>query len=81
MKIHLKTLYGNSPKSFWLDWRGRDALRMRLNQKGFYVLTGIDDSLDIYLDVVRKPLDIRLIEKGLEKLAKICYTVKNKGVL
>lgn len=43
-KVFVRTL----DKSLWINSTARDTLRRYLNDLGFYVLTGIDDTLVVY---------------------------------
>ena len=50
MKTFVRTLWPNEgKKKVWEDEYQRDRLRNYLNSLGFYVLTGVEGSLDVYL--------------------------------
>jgi hypothetical protein len=75
MKTHVRTLWGNDEKPLWDNPAQRDALRLYLNDQGFYVLTGASDSLDVYAVEYTEPWDIHLLKKSLDKLSKVWYTL------
>lgn len=45
MKIHLRTLYADT---HWRREEEKESLREFLNSLGFYVLHGVDDTLEVY---------------------------------
>lgn len=73
MKTYIKTLWGNDPRPLWFNDDGRNALRLYLNDLGFYVLTGAGDSLEVYAIENLEPFDIRLMKKALDKISKTWY--------
>lgn len=73
MKTHVRTLWGNDEKPLWESENEREALRLYLNDEGFYVLTGAGDSLEVYAIDYTEPLDIRLAKIALEKITKVWY--------
>jgi hypothetical protein len=78
MKIYIRTLWSDDQKSLWRSEKQRDALRLYLNDHGFYVLTGASDSLDVYAIDYTDPWDICLIKKSLDKIQKSWYTLTRK---
>lgn len=79
MKTHLRTLWGNDELALWANETQRDGFRKHLNDYGFYVLTGVGDSLEVYAIDYTEPLDVRLAKKALDKIQKTWYTlVKGK---
>lgn len=47
-KVFIRTLKNGTMKCLWYNELEREALRIALNDYGFYTLTGNDDSLDVY---------------------------------
>ena len=81
MKIYIRTLWGNDSKPLWYNEAQREALRLYLNEQGFYALTGAGDSLDVSAIEYYQPWDIKFLEKTLDKLSKVWYTLtKHKEV-
>lgn len=78
MKIYVRTLWGNDEKPLWESVAQRDALRLYLNEQGFYVLTGAGDSLDVYALEFYEPWDIKILKKSLDKCQKFWYTLIKK---
>lgn len=74
MKVYVRTLWGDDKPVLWENPAQRDALRQYLNDQGFYVLTGIGDSLDVHVLDYSESWDIKLMKKGLDKLQKVWYT-------
>lgn len=79
MKIYIRTLWGNDPKSLWSNQAQREALRLYLNEQGFYVLSGIGDSLDVHALEYYEPWDIKILKKSLDKCAKVWYTLAKRN--
>lgn len=75
MKIYVRTLWGNDEKPLWESVAQRDALRLYLNEQGFYVLTGAGDSLDVYALEFYEPWDIKILKKSLDKCQKVWYAL------
>lgn len=78
MKIYIRTLWGNDEKPLWETVEQREALRLYLNEKGFYVLTGAGDSLDVYALEYYEAWDIKLAKKVLDKIQKSWYTLTRR---
>jgi hypothetical protein len=78
LKIYLRTLWANDPKSLWSNEAQREGLRKCLNDEGFYVLTGAGDSLEVYAIDYTEAWDIRLAKKALDKCEKVWYTLIRK---
>jgi len=78
MKIYIRTLWGNDEKPLWGNREQRDALRVYLNDQGFYVLTGIGDSLDIHVVEYADPWDVKILKKTLDKVSKSWYALLRK---
>lgn len=78
MKTHIRTLWAGGKFPLWDNAEQREALRLYLNDQGFYVLTGIDDSLDVHAIDYTEAWDIRLLKKGLDKIQKSWYTLLRK---
>jgi len=49
MKIFIRTLRNDRQNTLWINTLQREVLRQRLNSLGFYVLSGIEDSLYVYV--------------------------------
>lgn len=79
VKHFIRALWADDPKPLWENVAQREALQKYLNDMGFYVLTGAGDSLEVYALEVYEPADVVFIEKSLDKLSKLWYTMK-KGV-
>lgn len=47
-KIFLRTLQNTPTKKIWYTREEMDRLRDYLNAQGFYVLHGVDETLDVY---------------------------------
>lgn len=73
MKTLIRVLWGNDAKPLWYNENQRDALRNYLNDQGFYVLTSVGDSLEVYAIDYTEPADIRLVKKTLDKIQKVWY--------
>lgn len=78
MKTHVRTLWADDKKPLWDNHDQREALRKYLNDEGFYVLTGIGDSLEVYAVDYEESWDIKLMKKSLDKLGKVWYTLIKK---
>lgn len=78
MKIYVRTLWGNDEKPLWEGDAQREALRLYLNEQGFYVLTGAGDSLEVYALEYYEPWDTIILEKALDKLEKVWYTLTRR---
>jgi len=65
MKIFIRTLRNSYRQTLWCNEIERSRLRDRLNDDGFYVLTGMGDSLDVYVtkedDMPALDLFVRII--------------------
>ena len=70
MKTYIRTLWASDKRSLWDNVYQRENLRAYLNDMGFYALTGLGDSLDVYALEYSEPLDIRLLKIALDKLTK-----------
>lgn len=79
MKIFIRSLWGNDSKPLWESAAQRDALRLYLNEQGFYVLTGAGDSLEVYALEYYEPWDIKILKKSLDKCAKVWYTLTKEA--
>lgn len=78
VKTFIRALWSDDPKPLWESEAQREALRRYLNDAGFYVLTGAGDSLEVYALEVYEPADVVFIEKALDKLGKVWYTLKKE---
>jgi hypothetical protein len=59
-----------------------ENLKEHLNRLGFYVLSGDESTLDVFVTSSEKPCDIVFFEKILDKLEKSWYNItgqKNGG--
>lgn len=77
MKTYIRTLWPDKGKrgTLWTNDDQRNALRIYLNDMGFYVLTGIGDSLDVYAIDYEEPADIRYVKKVLDIAGKSWQTL------
>ena len=48
MKVFIRTIRNTDRKVYWISPIDRENQRRRLNEFGFYVVTGVDDTLDVY---------------------------------
>jgi hypothetical protein len=48
MKVFIRTLFGSDKFCWGTNWYQREQLRIYLNGLGFYVLSGKDNSLNVY---------------------------------
>lgn len=78
MKVYVRTLWGNDPKPLWYTVEQRDALRLYLNDEGFYVLTSAGDALEVYAIDYTEAWDIKFTKKVLDKIQKSWYTLIRK---
>lgn len=78
MKVYIRTLWGNDNKPLWDNKEQREALRLYLNDQGFYVLTGAGDSLDVHAISYDEAWDIKFMKKVLDKFQKSWYAVVRK---
>lgn len=78
MKIYIRTLWGNDPKPLWDNYDQREGLRIYLNEQGFYVLTGLGDSLEVHVIEYDEAWDIKFTKKVLDKIQKSWYTLTKK---
>lgn len=70
MRVWIRTLWGELEPKLWHTSEGRHQLQSHLNQYGFYVLTGFEDSLDIYAISDNTPIDVlacRRMIMGIEQ--------------
>lgn len=74
MKVYIKTLWADDVRPLWANHDQREHLRRYLNDLGFYVLTGVDDSLDVYAIEYAEPIDILIAKKLLAKIKDLWYT-------
>lgn len=79
MKRYVRTLWGDD-KELWANETMRDNLKQYLNELGFYVLSGIGNSLDVYVIEESEPLDVKIAKKTLDKIKKLWYSSKTRGV-
>jgi hypothetical protein len=63
MKTFIRTLRPTSACPLWHNETERARVKQDLNDFGFYVLTGVGDSLDVYAICDEKPLELVLLEK------------------
>lgn len=75
MNTYVRTLWGNDDKPLWENRSEREALRWYLNERGFHVITGLGDSLEVYAIEYYKPWDINFLNKSLDKLQKVWYSL------
>ena len=73
MKKYIRTLWGDDMRPLWDNEDQREGLRRYLNDIGFYVLTGIGDSLDIHAISYQMPLDVKMVNKVLDGIQKEWY--------
>ena len=73
MKVYIRTLWSEQPKPLWINDRQKEALKNYLNDLGFYVLSGVDDSLDVFAVSYETTLDIAILLKSLDKIQKSWY--------
>lgn len=78
MKVFVKSLWGSDSRPLWETPEQREALRSYLNNEGFYVLTGLGDSLEVYAIDYTEPIDVRCAKNILAKLKKSWY-IELKG--
>lgn len=48
MQVFIRTLRNTRQETLWINTLQRETLRLKLNTLGFYVLSGIEDSLLVY---------------------------------
>lgn len=77
-KVFVRMLWAGDKKPLWDNHEQREALRQYLNDEGFYVLTGIGDSLEVYAIDYDEAWDIKLAKKALDKVGKVWYTLIRK---
>lgn len=75
MKVYIRTLWKNDPKSLWDSEAQREGLRAYLGDEGFYVLTGAGDSLEVYAIDYTETWDIRFTKKTLDRIQKSWYAL------
>lgn len=75
MKVFMRTLWACDTKPLWDTDEQRDALRLYLNDQGFYVLTGAGNSLEVYALDYTETWDIRYAKKALDKIENAWYTL------
>lgn len=75
MKIHVRTLWADPSRPLWMNEHQKDALKNYLNDLGFYVLTGVGDSLDVFAISYENPWDIAVLMKSLDKIEKAWYKI------
>jgi hypothetical protein len=73
MKVHVRTLWSEGPRPLWNTVHQKVALQNYLNDLGFYVLTGVGDSLDVFAISYENPWDIETLMKTLDKIEKSWY--------
>jgi len=79
LKVYIRTLWGCDNKPLWDNEAQRDALRLYLNDRGFYVLTGVGNSLEVYALDYTEAWDIRYAKKALDKIEKVWYTLTRQN--
>lgn len=73
MKKFIRTLWSYSirNKQLWRNEVEKEKLLKYLNDLNFYVLHGINDSLDVHVIEDNIPIDVRLIKYIEDKMLKI----------
>jgi hypothetical protein len=66
----IRTLWAEAPRPLWNTDHQKEALRNYLNDVGFYVLHGVEDSLDVYVISYENPWDLKVLKKALDKFKK-----------